>query len=54
MLIYRFVLIPIVSITAKPSNTPERRLRVKGQGKVMREEDGWWLRPRKKAEGKEG
>jgi hypothetical protein len=42
------VLISIVPITAKPSNTLERRLRVKVQGKVMREEDGWWLRPRKK------
>jgi len=42
------VLLPIIPIIAKPSNTLERRLRVKGQGKVMREEDGWWLRPRKK------
>ena len=42
------MLIPIVSIIAKPSNTLERRLRVKEQGKVMREEDGWWFKSRKK------
>jgi hypothetical protein len=51
MLIYRLIFhsaYPIVPITAKPSNTPERRLRVKVQGKVKKEEDGWWLRPRKK------